>query len=368
MGGVNSADVLVMGGGIAGVSAAARLAGDMRVILLEREAHPGTQATGRSAAMFIAGYGNTTIRALSAGSWPCFETPDPETWDQPLVTPRGELLLARQDECHLLASPPEGCVPVTVEEACALVPILDPSSVAGALHDAGAMDIDVDHLLQGWLRALRRAGGRMETGAEVLDLARRGGAWRVRTTCGEFEAPVVVNAAGAWADEIAVRAGLGRLGLQPYRRSAAILPAPAGLEVGRWPMFGSIAEDWYARPMGGRLMVSPADEDPVAPQDAYADDLVLAEGLARYEAMVVHPVTRVERSWAGLRSFLPDRTPAAGFDPGADGFFWLAGQGGYGIQTAPAMADLTADLVAARTPRLDAVAVRALDPARLRHA
>ena len=175
---------------------------------------------------------------------------------------------------------------------------------------------------------------------------------------------MLINAAGAWADQIAVLAGLPPLGLTPMRRSMARIAAPGGHDVARWPMLMGAAESWYAKPDAGALIVSPAEEHPMQPQDAWADDMVLAEGLARYEEMVTAPVTRLIASWAGLRSFLPDRVPALGPDPVAPGFFWVAGQGGYGFQSAPAASALVADLVAGRAPALDPDIVRALDPAR----
>ncbi len=363
-----SIDVIVVGGGIAGIGAAARLAGAARVLVLERERHPGTHATGRSAAMLLDDYGNAAIRALTAAGRPFYDAPDPEFWPVPLLERRGELLLARTDEeaaAEEQRAGSGGAARLTPDEARELVPILDPSAFALALHMAGACDIDVDALLQGFLRLLRAGGGRVETGAEVTGLARRDGLWQVATARGDFAAPVLVNAAGAWADGLAALAGLAPLGVRPLRRSAAILPAPAGHDVAGWPLFGSLAEDWYAKPMGGKLMVSPAEEEPAEAHDAFADDMVLAEGLDRYERMVTVPVTRVERSWAGLRSFVADRTPVAGFDPRTDGFFWLAGQGGYGIQTAPALSALAADLILGRAPCLPAEILASLDPSRL---
>jgi D-arginine dehydrogenase len=180
----------------------------------------------------------------------------------------------------------------------------------------------------------------------------------------------MVNAAGAWADTVAEMAGVQRLGLTPLRRSAAILPAPEGHDVRGWPAVCSMAETWYAKPEAGKLMVSPADEDPVEPHDAWADDMVLAEGLDRYAQAVTTPVTRVERTWAGLRTFAPDRTPVVGFDPTAEGFFWLAGQGGYGIQTAPALSRLAAALLKGDDGKavLPGEVVTALAPGRLRAA
>jgi D-arginine dehydrogenase len=192
-------------------------------------------------------------------------------------------------------------------------------------------------------------------------IARAGGVWRVETSSAEtFEAPVLVNAAGAWADVVARCAGVAPVGLTPLRRSAAILPAPEGLDVSRWPLFVPASEGWYAKPEAGKLMVSPADEEPVEPHDAWPDDMVLAEGLDRFEQATTITVARVERSWAGLRSFVADRTPVAGFAADTDGFLWLAGQGGYGVQTSPALSRLAADLVLGRAPRLSPHVVAAL--------
>jgi D-arginine dehydrogenase len=248
------------------------------------------------------------------------------------------------------------------------VPILRADRIAGAMIERGARGIDVDLLLQGYARMLRARGGQIVTGAAVGGLSHSAGIWQVDTAQGQHSAPIIVNAAGGWADEVAALAGVRRAGLQPYRRSAAIIPAPLGYDTEHWPIFGSIAETWYAKPEAGKLMVSPADEDPVAPHDAWADDMVLAEGLHRFEQAVSVPVTRVEHSWAGLRTFAPDRTPVVGFDPRTDGFFWLAGQGGYGVQTAPALSRLTAALIAGGVPHVPDHVLAAMAPGRFRPA
>ncbi len=360
-------DVIVIGGGIAGIGAAARLSAQARVIVLETEDAIGRHSTGRSAAIFIRNYGNATLRALNAASAPTFHAPG-ELAERPLVTPRGELLLAEEDEIAALDAYLDGAAGmerIAPDEAARMVPILRPERIAAAAYEPDALDIDVDALLQGFARLLRRHGGEVVAKAPATDIAREGGAWRIATPQGAFEAPVLVNAAGAWADAVARLAGVAPAGLQPMRRSAAILPAPGGHDVSRWPLFASAAERWYAKPEAGKLMVSPADEDPVDPHDAWPDDMVLAEGLDRYAQAVTVPVTRVERSWAGLRTFAPDRTPVAGFAPDAEGFFWLAGQGGYGVQTAPALSDLAAALILGRAPALDAATVAALSADRL---
>ncbi len=361
-----TADILVIGGGIAGIGAAAFAAAEARVTVLEAEDAIGYHATGRSAAIFIRNYGNATLRALNAASEGLLREPEGIAGAS-LLSLRGEMLVATEDEVGELEAymaEAEGMERLSPEEAVALVPILRRAPIAAAAIERSAADIDVDRLLQGLARLLRARGGRIETKAPVRAISRQGGVWRVETAGGAVEAPVLVNAAGAWADEVAGMAGARPVGLRPLRRSAAILPAPEGHDISRWPLFASASETVYAKPEAGKLMVSPADEDPVEPHDAWADDMVLAEGLDRFERMVTVPVTRVERSWAGLRSFAQDRTPVAGFAPEAEGFFWLAGQGGYGVQTAPALSALAADLLAGRTPALPAEVVAALSPIR----
>lgn len=366
-----TADILVIGGGMAGIGAAARVAPTAKVIVLEAEDQPGRHSTGRSAAIFIGNYGNATVRAANAASRDELKNPPDDLAESPLLTPRGELLIATAEEAERFEQHMAGASEteeIEPEAAVRLFPILRRERIARACYDSTAEDIDVDRLLQGFLRLLRRHGGRLVTSARVGEIARRNGAWHVTTPAGRFEAPVVVNASGAWADTTAKLAGLPPPGLQPLRRSAAILPAPEEHDVSGWPAVASISETWYAKPEAGKLMVSPADEDPMEPHDAWPDDMVLAEGLDRYEQAVTVPVTRVERSWAGLRTFAPDRTPVVGFDPAAEGFFWLAGQGGYGIQTAPALSRLAAALLTGGdgSDVLPRDAVAALAPDRLR--
>jgi D-arginine dehydrogenase len=360
-------DVLVIGGGIAGVGAAARMAPDASVIVLEAEEAIGSHSSGRTAAIYIRNYGNATLRRLNAASEPVFKSPEGIS-EESLFSPRGALLIAAPDELPRLEGYLEGASGlqrISADEAVSLVPILRRDRMVAAAIEPDAQDIDVDRLLQGFARLLRRNGGRIVTSAPATRIERRDGVWRVETPAGAFEAPLIVNAAGAWADDVARLAGVAPVGLVPMRRSAAILPAPEGYEIGRWPLFGNVDETWYAKPEAGKLMVSPADEDPVEPHDAWADDMVLAEGLHRFEQAVTVPVTRVERSWAGLRSFVGDRSPVVGFAPDAQGFFWLAGQGGYGVQTSPALSALAADLCAGRPSGLPADVVAALAPDRL---
>ncbi|MDF0601854.1 FAD-binding oxidoreductase [Psychromarinibacter sp. C21-152] len=365
---MTTADVIVIGGGIAGISAAARIAErGMTVVVLEGEDQLGYHSTGRSAAIFIRNYGNATLRALNAAAAPFMEAPEGVS-ETSLLSPRGELLVATEDEMPALdkyAAGSSGLDRLTPDEAVDLVPILRREAIAGAVIERDAQDIDVDRMLSGFAKMLRRAGGEIRTGAQVRRMRHGDGLWKVETRRDRLAAPVVVNAAGAWAADVAHLAGAKPIPLQALRRSAAILPAPDGHDVSAWPLFGSAAENWYAKPEAGKLMVSPADEDEVDPHDAWADDMVLAEGLDRYERAVTVPLTRVETSWAGLRTFANDRTPLVGFDAWEPGFFWLAGQGGYGVQTAPALAALTAALVAGEAPALAPDVVTALDPSRL---
>ena len=361
------ADILVLGGGIAGIGAGAMAAEGARVVVLEAEGAIGYHATGRSAAIFIRNYGNAALRALNAASAPVLEAPEGIS-DASLLSPRGELMFASEAELPVLEAYADGAAGLerlTAAEACALVPILRPDRIAAAVLERDAQDIDVDRFLQGLARLLRKRGGRVEIGAPARAITRKGDVWRVETPKGAFEAPILVNAAGAWADEVAHLAGVAPIGLTPMRRSAAIIPAPDGRDVTRWPLFVPASETFYAKPEAGKLMISPADEDPVAPHDAWPEDMVIAEGLDRYAQAVTAPVTRVERTWAGLRSFAPDRTPAVGFAAG-DGprFLWLAGQGGYGVQTAPALSRLAADLCLGRAPALPDALVAALAPTR----
>ncbi len=346
-------DVLVIGAGIAGVGVAAALADTHKVVLLEREDQPGYHSTGRSAAIFLPNYGNDVIRGLNRASAPLFEHRDINLFPAPLLTPRGSLTVADESgvaDMEDFVRNHEGVVAIGLDQALDMVPILNRDYIKAACYQAGAWDIDVNALHQGWLRKAATLGVQLHTKSEVTGAERVAGQWHVRTAGRTYHARIVVNASGGWADTTASLFGAKRLGLTPMRRSIAVLPAPDGYDTRGWPLVDDVNEAWYMKPDGGRLFVSPCDETPVDPHDAFADDMVLAEGLYRYEQAVTVPVTRVEHSWAGLRTFAPDRTPVAGFDGAVDGFFWLAGQGGYGIQTSPALSALAAALIRGVAP------------------
>ena len=357
-------DFLIIGGGIAGVSAGARLSELDRVLLLEAEPALAYHASGRSAALYEAQYGKPATVALNLAS-----RADHDSLDGGVLSPRGLMVLAGPGDQaafdHDVAD--MGLTPIPVAEAVARVPILNPAAIHAAATHAEAWDIDTDRLIQHFARTIRAHGGQVMTGAPVTAITRISGGWRVTTASGDHQARILVNAAGAWADQIAAMAGIAPIGITPLRRSVARVPAPGGHDVSGWPMLFGAGETWYAKPDAGQLIISPAEEDPVdAPHDAWPDDMVLAEGIARYQEFVTPEVTRLTASWAGLRSFAPDRVLVLGPDPRDPSFVWVAGQGGYGFQTAPAASRLVADLLGGRRPELDAAIVAALSPARFR--
>jgi D-arginine dehydrogenase len=361
-------DVLVIGAGIAGVGVAAALADTHRVTIIEREAQPGYHSTGRSAAIFLPNYGNDVIRGLNHASAPMFEQRDTSLFPEPLLTKRGSLTVADEsgvEACEEFIRNGVGVAAIDVDRAIAMVPILNREYVKAACYQAAAWDIDVNALHQGWLRKATTLAVQLFTKSDVRSAKHIAGQWQVETADRAFRARIVINASGAWADSTAAHFGADPLGLTPMRRSIAVLPAPQNHDTRGWPLVDDVNEAWYMKPDGGRLFVSPCDETPVEPHDAFVDDMILAEGLYRYEQAVTTPVTRVESSWAGLRTFAPDRTPVAGFDRKADGFFWLAGQGGYGIQTAPALSALAAALIRGKAPEAEVVPLLPLlSPAR----
>ena len=356
-------DILVIGGGIAGLSAAARLSAHARLTVLEREPVTGYHASGRSAALIEENYGAPSVQALNRASMPYLRGENGGYLSQ-----RGLLILGQWDEREAFEADAAdmGVTQIPTVDALAMVPILNPTKVGYAAYHAEAFDIDTDRMMQDFSRVLRRNGGTVICNAEVNEITKTAEGWKVVSGGQTYPCERIVNAGGAWADGLAEMAGIAPLGITPYRRSMARIAVPGADTIGSWPMFFGVGESWYAKPDAGALLVSPADEDPLPPQDAWADDMVLAQGLARYENMVTVPVTRLLSSWAGLRSFAPDRTLVLGPDPLDDSFIWSAGQGGYGMQTAAAASQLVADLTLGHASELAPDMIAALRPDRLR--
>ena len=335
---------------MAGASAGFFLAGSGRVRLLEMEPAPGYHSTGRSAALFSEYYGGRVVRALTVASRPFLAAPPPG-FATPLLHPRWVLALCpvgceRLFEAVLAEGltapvPVREIAPDEVRQRC---PVVRPDWCSRAMVKPAVMDIDVDALHQGFLRGIRDAGGQVVTSARVRALAREGGLWHAVTDVGEFSAPVVVNAAGAWADELAGLAGAKRLGLTPRRRTAFLVDPPGGVRVAQWPMVTDVTETFYFKPESGRLLISPADATPVPPGDVRPTDLDIAVAVARVEASTTLAIRQVRHAWAGLRSSVADDVPVIGEATDAPGFFWLAALGGYGIQAAPAAGRLAAAL------------------------
>lgn len=376
-------DVVVVGAGIAGASVAFELALDRKVLMLEREERPGYHSSGRSAAMLIASYGTSAVRGLTKASRALFEHPPDGFVDKPLLSARGYLHIAREDQQGRLDALEDEIRPhvprlrrLTGPEVVEMVPLVDPAYPAAGLLEPDAMAIDDAALHQGYLQSFARRGGKLVTDAEVLKIhPGAGGTWKIETRAGEFEAAVLVNAAGAWGEGIAVLAGVAPIGLDPKRRTAILLdvpevngpPAGGGVPVGTGPMVTDVDDQFYVKPEGAALMVSPADETPSEPTDAQPEELDVAIAVDRFETLTGTQVRKVGRRWAGLRTFVPDHSPVIGFDGEAPGFFWLVGQGGFGFMTAPGAARLAAALVVGRPPENDlAGLVGAVSPARLR--
>lgn len=382
---MQTTEFLVIGAGIAGLTAACALAEAGRVVVVERESQPGYHASGRSAALFTETYGPPPVRALTKASRRFFEERAEGRARQPLLSPRGVLFTGTADQQarldHDFAEARHLSTRVERWDAAATrarAPMLRPEAAVGSVWEPDAADLDVYELQSAALRGLKARGGRLVVDAEVTALAPVAGGWEVASRAGRFTAPVVVNAAGAWADEVARLAGVLPLGLSPKRRTALLFDpvfaapaiAAAAGPIAGWPMVIDADERFYFKPEAGRVLGSPADATPVAPCDVQPEELDIAEAVERIEAVAEFRIPRLGRRWAGLRSFMPDGVPVAGFEPHAPGLFWLAGQGGYGIQTAPAMAAAAAALILNRAWPTDlsrhGLTPAALAPDRLR--
>lgn len=342
-GGVREFDVVVVGAGAVGAALAFRLAPRCRVLVLEREAQPGYHSTGRSAAHYTDTIGGAAVRALSRETRRFIDDPPSGFAATPLLTPRPVLLLQGRGDAHdgggerlkgLIGSVLQ---PLDAAACLRCCPVLRPEAIAGGLWEAAGGDLDVHAIHGGYLAAARRAGAELLCAAEVRALERRHGTWRLETAAGRFAAPMVANCAGAWGDELAAMAGARPAGLQPLRRTAFTFRGPQGVDCSAWPLVADEGENFYFKPEAGLLLGSLADETPSPPCDAQAEELDLAQAAANIMAWTTLKVARIERRWAGLRSFVADRAPVVGFDPAVAGLFWNVGQGGAGIQTSAAL-------------------------------
>lgn len=360
-------DIVVIGGGIAGLSVAAGLVGQQRVLLVEAESALGYHATGRSGAVFGRSYGNATILELNAISSRFFEAPPEGFTDQTLFKPRPWLIIARDDQSEAVARWRALPTELEVIPAAAV-----PAQTGGLVRDGYAQvglldqncgDLNVHALTEGYRRRLLSLNGEILLGTSVERLIRVGGSWTIETSAGRFSAPLVLNAAGGWADTLAAMAGLAPLGLSPLRRSAALVEPSPEIEIARLPVILDAEEQFYFKPEGNKLMISPADETPCIPGDVQPEEIDIAHAIDRYERATGQTVGRISHRWAGMRTFARDRTPVVGLDPRIEGFLWLAGQGGYGIQIAPALAEIACAIVMGHP--VNPILQRALDPGRL---
>ena len=368
-------EIVIVGAGNPGTSLAWTLAGRRSVLLLEQESQPGYHSTGRSAATLHRSYGNAVIRTLTAASAPFYLAPPAGFSEVALTSPRGAMVVADADGLAALDAEIEAARPfvpdirrLDADECVRLVPALRREAIAAGMHDPGLLDLDVGAILAGFVRGARGRGAVLRGDALLVAAEPAAEGWKLTLKGGErLDCGILVNAAGGWADQTAGCAGLAPLGVVPLRRTAILVQAPAGSGVERWPMIHAADESWYVKPDAGRLLCSPADEEPCPPGDVQPEELDVAICVDRIERAFTFPIRRVENRWAGLRSFAPDRSPVVGLDPRVPGLLWLAGQGGYGIQTAPALAQLAAALLLGERPPevLQAIDLAAIAPGRL---
>jgi D-arginine dehydrogenase len=347
----NFADIIVIGAGMAGASVAAELAPHARVLLLEGESQPGYHSTGRSAALLVPDYGPPAICALTRASQQFFDAPPDGFTDHALISPRQMLALARQDQLADLEKafaelhPGSSAEWLTGAAIKKVHPLVRDGYAKAAVLQQGAFDIDVHALHQGYLRAFKSLGGVLLRNHRVNTLHYSGGAWNVTTRDGTYAAPIIVNAAGAWAGELGITAKVEDIALVPKRRTAITVASPDGIDTDPLPIADGANEEFYLKPDAGRLLLSPADKTPTPPCDAQPDEMDIAVCIDRIEQAFEIKVRRILSKWAGLRSFVADGSPVVGYSQIQPGFFWLAGQGGYGIQTAPALSKTAAAMV-----------------------
>jgi D-arginine dehydrogenase len=353
-------DAVIIGAGIAGTSMAYFMANHAKVIVLERELHAGLHSTGRSAALFSESYGTPQVRALTRASRSFLERPPRGFVENSLLAPRGALVIGSREQSAQVESSYEAIRAHTPQlqlldesQMRAMLPVLEPRFAQAGMFEPGAADIDVNALHQGFIRGLKQRGSRLECGAQIRSIERSGGEWLLEVTMRgaqphTLRAPLVIDAAGAWADEVAAIAGVAPLGIEPRRRSAFLFQPPEGAITAHWPFVTSVAEEFYFKPDAGLLLGSPANADPVRPHDVQAEELDIAIAIDHIERVTTMRIQRPLRPWAGLRSFVVDGGLVGGFDPSARGFFWVAALGGYGIQTCAAMGEACASLALGR--------------------
>lgn len=343
-------DIAIIGGGIAGLSLAYFLAGRRSVVVLEQEDALGYHSTGRSAAEFVLRYNSEAVCKLAAISRRFFNTPPESFTAVPLLRQRGGITIANAEKAGRLRAQFDADVRhapltlITPDEAIERVPFLDPAFVAAAFHDPEFWDIEVESLLQGYVKGARRSGAEIRTGAGVVAIRDDGQRWRIETSGGAVAAHTLVNACGGWADGIAGMAGVQPKGIVPHRRTAVLIDLP-GTDLSAVPEINELDEVFYFKPDAGRLLVSPADETPCEPADVQPEEIDIAWAVHHFEQATTVKVGRVAKSWAGMRSFALDRLPVIGAAPDNPRFFWLAGQGGYGILTSPALGALAASML-----------------------
>ncbi|WP_109809018.1 NAD(P)/FAD-dependent oxidoreductase [Sphingosinithalassobacter portus] len=356
-------DFLIIGAGIAGLAAAAELAPAGKVALVEQEAHPCHHSSGRSAAIFVRSYGNDVVQAITARAAILFAQAESDGLFSAFAPPRGVMVVTPSGSTNSGEAPFREYL--TAREAVRLMPCLDADRIDHGWWEPGACDIDVHAMQTGYLRVLRAHGGELIAEAPVRLAEYRGDRWHVEAGGQRLSAPVVVNAAGGWVDRVAMLFGASPRGVTPMRRSAVLIDPPGDIEIAGLPMVVDVDETVYFKPDAGRLMLSPADATPVEPHDCWPEDLDLAIAVDRYERLTGNKVSHVHGSWAGLRSFVPDESPLVGPDPNVPGLHWLGALGGFGVQSAPALARLLADQILGRSREADIDLITAIQPGRI---
>ena len=356
-------DFIIIGGGIAGISVAALLSKFSKVTLLEAEENLGYHASGRSAAIFIKDYGNESVKALTYLSSEYLKRENGG-----VLSPRGLLLLTgKEGEDKFVSEYRQlGMEEIPISIASKKIPLLNRSSINKAAFREDVFDIDTDQLFQNFLKQAQKNGTNIEKNSEVSRINYNQKKWTVFTSHKEFSSKILINAAGAWVDKVALLAGISPIKFSPYRRSIARVPVPGNYDPKYWPHTLGVNEKFYFKPDAGELLISPAEEEYVEPHDTWADDFTIAEGIERFEQFTTENVTRVSANWAGIRTFSPDRSLVIGFAPENPNFFWLGGQGGYGFQTAPAASKLAKQLLLREKSTFDKAIVESVSPYRFK--